>query len=162
MKLNRSAETLEAANRVLGIVSGRTPSNDTRVSVTPDRTLWAVGAACGLSEGEIILIPRLEGDSFGEGWDKAEAETVIAWVEENFREYEIHCPYPFFTSMIHWNDETRTPAKRIPGVSISTQEGHGRDFYKDGTEYDWDGAGLEANQPELLEQARAIAARAFQ
>ena len=50
----------------------------------------------------------------------------------------------------------------VRAVGIKTSNGNGRDFFADGSEFDWqDNNGLEANDPEVLDAARALAATAL-
>jgi hypothetical protein len=80
MKLNRSASTLAAAARILEVVSGRS-REELQLAVSPAGDLSAAPAACGLSDGEVVIEERLEGDSWGECWEYADANAVLDWIE---------------------------------------------------------------------------------
>jgi len=82
MKLNRTPATLSAAARILEVVAGR-EREELQIAVSPTGDLSAAPAACGLRDGEVILEERLVADSFGDGWESANAADVLEWIEEN-------------------------------------------------------------------------------
>jgi hypothetical protein len=80
MKLNRTPATLAAAARLLEVIAGR-EREELQITVTASGELAAYPAACGLREGETVIEERLEADSFGDGWESADASAVLEWID---------------------------------------------------------------------------------
>lgn len=88
MKINRNTKSETAANEILAFFRDDESADgrqDPVVSVSEDGDLMFYNAACGTDETETVLVERLEGDSFGVGWDAAEATTseLMDWIETN-------------------------------------------------------------------------------
>jgi hypothetical protein len=83
MKMNRSTATRAAAARILEVVAGRS-NEELQIAISPKGDVSATPAACGLIDGEVIVAERLVSDSFGEGWENADTEAVMDWIECNY------------------------------------------------------------------------------
>jgi hypothetical protein len=86
MKINRTTNSIAAATEILDWLNDRAERGiqDPVISLR-DGDLLFYNAACGIQDDETVLVERAEQDSFGIGWDNAEAtaEDVLAWIEDN-------------------------------------------------------------------------------
>jgi hypothetical protein len=87
MKINRTAKTEAAAREILAFIQGDEDTiarrHDAVISISADGDLLFYNAACGTDDSETVLLPRMEPDSLGDGWESATAADVIEWLETN-------------------------------------------------------------------------------
>jgi len=84
MKINRTANSIAAATEILDWLNDRAERGiaDPVISIREGDLLF-YNAACGIQDGETVIIERAEQDSFGIGWDDdATAEDVLAYLED--------------------------------------------------------------------------------